>query len=402
MGSRFRDLPHSVRALGAVSLANDAASDMVLPLLPAFVTQILGLGPAFLGALEGLAESTASILKLLAGWHSDRIRRRKVFALVGYGLSNAVRPLLGLAGAGWQVLLLRFADRVGKGIRTSPRDAIVADAVRAEQRGLAFGFHRAMDNLGAAIGPLLAALLLLVFPGQLRVVLVLSFVPGLAAWLILATQVREPGPRAVARSAVPAPEARSALAGGVPAGAFRHYLLAVVLFTLGNSSDAFLALRAQELGISLPLIPIVWMVLQLVRAMASAPGGRLSDRIGRRPSIVAGWLLYAAVYLGFALARSAWHAWALFAVYGLYYGLVEGPERALVADLVGADERGRAFGWFHLCVGIGALPASVVFGLIWRAAGAAPAFAFGSGMALLASLLLLTVRRGALAARAPS
>jgi MFS family permease len=194
----------------------------------------------------------------------------------------------------------------------------------------------------------------------------------------------------------------SALAGGVPAGAFRTYLAAVVLFTLGNSSDVFLALRAQELGVAVALVPVVWTVLNLVRAFTSTPGGQLSDRIGRRPSIIAGWLLYAAVYLGFGLARSAWQVWALFAVYGIYYGLVEGPERALVADLVASDQRGRAFGWFHLCVGIGALPASLIFGLVWRAHGAGPAFTFGAIMALAASAVLLSVKRGALAMRAPS
>jgi MFS family permease len=397
----YRELPRNVKALGLVSLANDAGSDMVLPLLPAFVTQVLGLGPAFLGTLEGIAESTASILKLVAGWHSDRIRRRKAFALAGYGLSNLVRPLIGLATAGWHVLLLRFADRVGKGIRTSPRDAIVAAAVGPQQRGMAFGFHRAMDNLGATIGPLCAALLLWLFPGHLRTVLLLSVIPGVAAVLILATRVRE-ARREEAPPPAPAPAVPSALAGGVPAGAFRTYLAAVVLFTLGNSSDVFLALRAQELGVAVALVPVVWTVLNLVRAFTSTPGGQLSDRIGRRPSIIAGWLLYAAVYLGFGLARSAWQVWALFAVYGIYYGLVEGPERALVADLVASDQRGRAFGWFHLCVGIGALPASLIFGLVWRAHGAGPAFTFGAIMALAASAVLLSVKRGALAMRAPS
>jgi MFS family permease len=397
----FRDLPRNVRALGAVSLANDAASEMIVPLLPAFVTQVLGLGPAFLGTLEGVAESTASIFKLIAGWQSDRVRRRKAFALFGYGLSNLVRPLIGLASAGWQVLLLRFVDRIGKGVRTSPRDAIVAAAVTPGQRGKAFGFHRAMDNLGATLGPLIAALLLALFPGHLRMILLLSIVPGAIAILIMGTQVREARPAAIEKPAAPRPES-SVLAGGVPRGAFRVYLIAVVLFTLGNSSDVFLVLRGQQLGIPIALIPIVWTVLNLVRAFTSTPGGQLSDRIGRRPSIIAGWVLYAAVYLGFGLARSAWQVWALFAVYGLYYGLVEGPERALVADLVGGEHRGRAFGWFHMSVGIGALPASVLFGLIWRSAGAPHAFFFGALMALAGSLVLMFVRRGALDARAPS
>lgn len=391
-------LPLTVRALGAVSLANDVASDMIVPLLPAFVTSVLRLGPAFLGVQEGIAESTASLLKLFAGWHSDRIRRRKVFVLAGYGISNLARPFIGVATAGWHVLVLRFADRAGKGIRTSPRDALVSAAVDTENRGLAFGFQRALDNLGATIGPLLASLLLLIFPGHLRLVFLLSVVPGfLAIWLLI-TQVREKsdawaGP-STGDSAPPSdisqksPQA-SPLKGGIPSGTFGIYLLAVVIFTLGNSSDVFLALRAQKLGVPLALIPIVWMVFSAVRALTATPGGRLSDHIGRRPSILLGWSVYALSYAGFALARVSWHAWALFAIYGLHYGLVEGPERALVGDLVPVEQRGRAYGWFHLCIGIGALPASLLFGIIWDAAGAPWAFAFGAVMAALAAIVLL-------------
>jgi MFS family permease len=413
-----RSLPRNVKALGLVSLANDTASDMVIPLLPAFVTGVLGHTAAFLGTLEGIAESTASLLKLFAGWYSDRLRRRKAFALAGYGLSNLVRPLIGIANAGWQVLGLRFADRVGKGIRTSPRDALLAEAVSPEDRGRAFGFQRAFDNVGAVAGPLLAWLLLLAFPGRLRLVFLLSVVPGIEAWIILATRVKEEAPmhgpevgggtppaaaasdtasaRPLEATAIAAAggarTSASPLAGGLPRGAFRTYLFAVILFTLGNSSDVFLALRAQDLGIPLATIPIVWMLLSLVRALTTTPGGQLSDRIGRRPAIISGWFVYALAYAGFAFAREAWHIWVLFLFYGLYYGLVEGPERALVADLVPAEIRGRAYGWFHLCVGIGALPASLLFGLIWREAGAAHAFAFGAVMALLAALALLLMR----------
>lgn len=402
MPSSRAPLPRTVKALGAVSLANDTASDMIAPLLPAFVTGVLGLSPAFLGALEGLAESTASLLKLVAGWYSDRIRRRKAFALAGYALSNSVRPLIGLAAAGWQVLALRFGDRVGKGIRTSPRDALLADAVEAGQRGRAFGLQRAMDNAGAVAGPLIAALLLWLFPERLRLVFLLSVVPGAAALLILATQVRESAPSARTAEAARGPQAAPAgtrpgspLRGGLPSGTFRTYLLAVLLFTLGNSSDVFLALRAQELGVPLALIPILWMALSLVRAVTAVPGGRWSDRIGRRPAILSGWCVYALAYAGFALAREPWQAWALFLLYGLYYGLVEGPERALVADLVPAGERGRAYGWFHLCVGIGALPASLLFGWIWQSQGAPFAFGCGALLAGLAALVLLLMGRPA-------
>ncbi|MDP8257060.1 MAG: MFS transporter, partial [Candidatus Alcyoniella australis] len=327
-----KKLPRNVRALGVVSLANDAASEMIVPLLPAFVVGVLGLGPAFLGAIEGLAESTASLLKLVSGWYSDRVRRRKPLAVFGYSLSNLLRPLIGLATAGWHVLFLRFFDRVGKGIRTSPRDALLASEVEEGQRGRAFGYQRALDNLGAAIGPLLAAGLLLLFPGNLRLVFVLSIVPGAAAVLILTRYVRERRPEQVVAPPVQtqAEVQGSPLAGGVPRGAFRTYLFAVVLFTLGNSSDVFLVLRAQDLGVSLAQVPLLWMLLSLVRALAGTWGGAVSDRIGRRRTIIVGWGLYAVVYLLLGLATTAWHVWALFAAYGMYYALVEGPERALV------------------------------------------------------------------------
>jgi MFS family permease len=394
MSSPKPPLPRTVKALGAVSLANDTASDMIVPLLPAFVTGVLGMSPAFLGTLEGIAESTASLLKLVAGWYSDRIQRRKAFATGGYAISNLVRPLIGLATAGWHVLGLRFADRVGKGIRTSPRDALVAAAVSPQQRGQAFGLQRALDNAGAVAGPLIASLLMLVLHASLRLVFLLSIVPGLIALLILATQVKEgeaARPAPAEPAARPAVSAASPLKGGIPRGAFRVYLLAVLLFTLGNSSDVFLALRAQDLGVPLALIPTIWMLLSLVRALTATRGGQLSDRIGRRPAILAGWFVYAAAYAGFALAREAWHVWALFLFYGLYYGLVEGPERALVADLVPAGQHGRAYGWFHLCVGIGALPASLGFGFLWRAFGAPVAFAAGAVMAFVAAVVLLVM-----------
>jgi MFS family permease len=245
-----------------------------------------------------------------------------------------------------------------------------------------------MDNLGATIGPLLASLLLWLSGGNLRLVFLLSFIPGMWAMWILITKVRE-----VAPAAQPAPVAATPrdnpLKGGIPTGSFRAYLGAVILFTLGNSSDVFLVLRAQDLGVSVALIPILWVVLQLVKAVSATPGGALSDRMGRRSAILGGWIIYGLCYLGFALATRTWHIWALFVVYGLYYGLVEGAERALVADLVPADQRGRAFGWFHLSVGIGALPASLLFGFIWKFIGPGWAFGFGAILALAAAYWLL-------------
>ena len=386
-----KKIPQNVKALGVVSLLNDASSEMMIPLLPAFITGVLGLGPAFLGALEGIAESTASILKLVSGWYSDRVRKRKALTIAGYSLSNLIRPFIGLATAGWQVLFFRFADRVGKGIRTSPRDALIADTVSQEERGKAYGFQRMMDNLGAAIGPLIASLLLFLFTQQrLRLIFLLSFIPGVLAVLVLVFFVKES--KARERPRTESTSKPTPLAGGLPAGSFRTYLFAVVLFTLGNSSDVFLVLKAQSLGVSLALVPILWMVLSLVKAVANTPGGIISDRIGRKPSILIGWAIYGLVYFGFAAATTTWHVWALFVIYGLYYGMVEGPERALVADLVAEDKRGSAFGWFHLSVGIGALPASLIFGLIWKSFSASAAFTFGAIMALAGAAVLLSIK----------
>jgi MFS family permease len=394
----MKKMPDNVKALGSVSLANDIASEMIVPLLPAFVTTALGLGPAFLGTLEGVAESTASLLKLVSGWYSDRIRKRKALTVLGYGLSNLVRPLIGVATAGWHVLALRFADRVGKGVRTSPRDALLAATVPEADRGRAFGYQRMMDNLGAAIGPLIASALLWLLasvaePARLKTIFLLSIIPGLLAIWILVTKVREERMPEVGEAAPSAPAKPSPLAGGVPTGVFRTYLLAAILFTLGNSSDVFLVLRAQDAGVSLALIPVIWMVLNLVKALSNMPGGMLSDKIGRRAVILLGWGLYGLVYLGFALATKTWHIWALFVVYGLYYGLVEGAERAYVADLVPEAERGRAYGWFHLAVGIGALPASVLFGLLWKWFNAPAAFVFGAVMALSATVVFVRAKR---------
>lgn len=382
-------LPEQVRALGRVSFWNDVASDMIVPLLPAFVTGALGLAPAVLGLIEGVAEATASLLKLASGWWSDRVKKRKAFALFGYGLSNVVRPLIGLATGGGAVLGLRFADRIGKGLRTSPRDALLAASVDPSIRGRAFGYHRMMDNLGATLGPALAALILWLVPDGLRLVFLLSAIPGAVAMFVLWTRVREPS----APPAVSA-EPKKTLAGGLPKGAFRSYLLVVALFTLGNSSDVFLALRAEQAGVPVAAIPLLWAGLNLVKALSNQPGGALSDRIGRRATMGLGFAVYAACYAGLALAQSTAAVIAWFLVYGLYHGLVEGPERALVADLVPESERGRAYGWFHMVVGVAVFPASALFGLVWTFAGHAAAFGMGAALAALAAVgLALFVRR---------
>lgn len=386
-----KGLSRNVIILGMVSLLNDGASEMIYPLLPAFLSAVLGAGPAALGIIEGVAETTASLLKFYSGYLSDRVRKRKGWIVAGYSLSNIIRPLIALSTSWLHVLTLRFSDRIGKGLRTSPRDAIIADSTPPEFRGRAYGFHRAMDHAGAIIGPIAATGLLVLFNDDLKTVFLLSFIPGLLAVVLLLTGLREKEP-AAPRAAVRGFSVRSAWVEMGPA--FRRYLGILLLFTLGNSTDAFLLLRAQQLGVPISLLPAIWVVLHVVKMGFSVPGGILSDRIGRKKVIVAGWLVYALVYASFGAANQQWHAWALFAVYGIYFGLTEGVEKALVADFAPAHLRGSAFGLYHLLVGVGALPASLLFGLVWQTYGPAAAFGMGAALALVASVLLsmLSVR----------
>ena len=369
-------LSRTVVALGVVSFLTDASSEMIYPLLPVFLTSTLGASPSMLGAIEGAAETTASLLKLASGWWSDRIRRRKPLVVFGYALASATRPLVAIAQSATQVMAIRLADRVGKGIRGAPRDALIADSVDPADRGRAFGFHRAADHAGAVVGPLVAFALLQAAGLEMRTVFWLAAVPAAAAVVAVVLFVREP--RAAAATAVPA---KPDFTAPLPRP-FRQYLVILLVFTLGNSTDAFLLLRAQQLGVSIALLPILWALLHVVKSAVSTGGGVLSDRIGRVPTLVAGWIVFALVYLGFALAAAQWQAWALFLVYGVFFALTEGPERALVADLVPQNRRGTAFGWFNLVVGLGALPASLIFGVLWTAYGPTVPFIVGASLAV--------------------
>jgi len=371
-------LNRNVKALGVVSLLTDASSEMIYPLLPAFLT-----GPL---RIEGLAEAVAALVKVASGHLSDRMPRKKPLVVAGYGLSSFARPLLALAASPMQVLAVRLADRVGKGVRGAPRDALIAEATPAAERGRAYGFHRAMDNVGAMVGPLLASAVL-AFTSDLRVVFAASAVPAALAVAALVFGVREDEPKTAA-SPTPAgsPPGDSPLGGG-----FRRYLVVLAVFTLGNSSDVFLLLRAQETGLALALIPALWAWHHLIKATVSMWGGTFSDRVGRKRAILLGWGFYGLAYAGFALARSPLEIVALFAVYGLFHALTEGPERALVADLVGQASRGRAFGLFHAVTGAMLLPASLLTGILWQRLGAGVALGVGAALAGVAALGLLLV-----------
>jgi MFS family permease len=374
---RPQRLPAAVIALGFTSLFTDIGTEMIFPLLPAFVAS-LGAAPAFLGLVEGLADATSSLLKLASGYVAEG-RSKKRIVLLGYGLASAVRPLVALATAPWHVLAVRVTDRVGKGIRTSPRDALIADSVPNEQTGRAFGFHSAMDHAGAVIGPLLATGLL-ALGWQVRSVFWFALVPGILAMLALFT-VREPKPPAVADRAPG--EARRALPGSL-----RRYFAILALFSLGNSSDAFLLLRAKDLGVQVVAIPALWALFNLAKVLSARYGGVWSDKIARSKLIVSGWAVYAVTYLAFGLARHPWQVWLLFVVYGLYYGLTEPAEKALVRDLAPAEARGRAYGFYNFIIGVSAVPAGLLTGWLWQAWSPFVALATGSALALVAALAL--------------
>lgn len=385
--SRWRPA-RNVWALSAVSFLTDASSEIIAPLLPMFLTATLGASARTVGLIEGGAEAVASLLKVASGRWSDRARRRKPLVVCGYALSSLVRPLVALAQSSTHVLLIRFVDRVGKGVRGPPRDALLAASTPTAFRGRAFGFHRAADHAGAVVGPLIAMLCLSWLALPVRQVFWVAAVPGALAVAVAVLFVREshlaesPAPPTSA-AAIERPRDTMPLPTS-----FTRVMVAIAVFTLGNSTDAFLILRANQLGVPVALIPLLWVALHVVKSASSTPGGALSDRVGRAPLIIGGWLLYALVYAGFAMANAPWHAWALFATYGVAFGLSEGTEKALVADLVPAAVRGRAFGWYQATIGVMALPASLVFGIVWDQYGASAAFTMGAALACVASVLL--------------
>jgi MFS family permease len=387
-------LPRNVWAVGLTSFFMDVSSEMVINILPLFLANVLGVRTNIIGLIEGIAEATASILKLFSGWLSDKVGGRKWLAVAGYGLSAIAKPFFFMASS-WELIAgVRWADRVGKGIRTAPRDALVADSVTKETRGLAFGFHRAMDTAGAMLGILIAVLVVwlaqknsdLLTKSTFQTVVLFSLVPAVLAVLSLILGVRD----------VPVKTKRAApkfnlSSMGRP---FIIFLVIVSIFTLGNSSDAFLVLRAQNLGLTVTGILIMLAMFNLIYSLVSTPAGSLSDRIGRRRLIVGGWLVYAVIYLGFAFAQAGWQIWILYVLYGLYYGMAYGTANALVADLVPENLRGTAYGTYNAIIGILAFPASLIAGILWEGIGSwkgfgpsAP-FLFGGLLALTAALLM--------------
>ncbi len=433
-GNRIKKIPFTVVMLGMVSLFTDIASEMIYPLLPVFIAA-LGSGAIVLGIVEGLAETTASVIKLFSGIISDRTGRRKLLVLIGYSISSFIRPLTGIVGSAWQIIIIRMMDRTGKGIRTAPRDAIIASSVDESSRGRSFGFHRAMDHAGAVIGPLLAIIVLVILIGgfkmsesvkALRLTFLIAIIPGLMAVLTILFFVRVNNHPKTGKSSF------SFRLNEFDSN-FKSYLIAVILFTLGNSSDAFLLFRIEEaiqksgaltslisksgvlnqivsgLGteenrsmiVNILFLPFIWSFFHLIKVIMSTPLGALSDRIGRKVVIRSGWAVYAFVYICFALIVflpanfQVTASFILFAIYALYYAFTEGTEKAFVADLADENKRGTAYGLYNFCVGLGALPASIIFGFLYSITdrllpgfGGTVAFGYGAIMALAAMLFL--------------
>lgn len=394
--SRWRSLPRNVWAVSLTSFFMDVSSEMVLNVLPLFMASVLGVRTSVIGLIEGIAEAVSSLLKLFSGWLSDKLRSRKWLAVGGYALSAAAKPLFYIANSWGIVAGARWADRVGKGVRTAPRDALVADSVDEHHRGLAFGFHRAADTGGAVIGLLIA--LGVVWAAQqnaldlsrttFQVLVLISIVPALLAVLSLAI-----GAQDVEIPAEKAQERPRITFRGL-GKRFALFMLIVGIFDLGNSSDAFLVLRARERGLSVIGVLGMLITFNIVYTLVSTPAGSLSDRIGRKRVVVGGWLVYALIYLGFALAGTGWHIWALYAIYGLYYGLAYGTTKAMVADIVPEALRGTAYGTYNAVLSVLDLPASLIAGVLWqgigpwRGFGPSAPFLFGGAMALIATLLM--------------
>ena len=378
-------LPGGVWRLGWISLFTDLATEMIYPLLPGFILKLRGGTPFILGLIEGIAEAVNSIFKVLSGRRSDRTGARKPLMAFGYTVSSLARPLISLAAAWWHVLGLRFIDRFGKGLRGAPRDAMLAAYAPDGRKGAVFGFHRAMDHAGAIIGPLIATAYLAWRPEDYRGLFALTIVPGLLV-IVMVWTTKEPAAAAVVAGEQPSLSWRA-----LPPQT-RRIILIFLLFSLGNSTDAFLLIKLEGAGVPVTWLPITWAALHVVKSATSAAGGVLADRIGYRAPIIAGWMLYAVIYVAFAFASSLVAVVALFLLYGLFFGLTEGPEKALIAELSPPQVRGTAFGFYNAALGLGVLAASVLFGTLWVTIAPAAAFLAGAAFAVAASILLISLK----------
>lgn len=397
--SGLRTLPATVIWLGIVSFFNDLSGEIVARALPIYLAGTLGVTFTLIGVIEGIADFTSSILKIFSGWYSDKTGKRKSITVIGYAMTAIARPIL-FGVSNWVVpLISRFTDRAGKGIRTSARDALIAESVDTKNRGRAFGFQRALDPFGAVIGSLVAAAAIFYFQGKdvgdattlststFNTLIIISTFPTLIGVLLIIFFVKQ-------KSATPhqAAIATSAIKTVLANRRFRYFLITIFIFTLGQSSDAFLVLRSQSLGITPATIFLIFAMLNMVTTVSSYPFGSFSDRYSRRKIIRAAWILYALVYIGFAYATASWHVWGLFVAYGVFYGMTEGVQKALVADLVPDEHRGTAYGLFNATIGVAVLPASIVAGALWEAFDPQAAFLYGAALAVIGAIMLSFVR----------
>lgn len=376
---KTQKLPQSIFILGMVSFFTDISSDMIYPLLPVFLVTYLGASMGFMGLIEGIAESTAAFFMLFSGVWADRAKDRSKLILAGYSISSFFRPLSAIAWHPVCVLFVRFFDRVGKGIRTSPRDALIADSTQPHQRGAAYGLQRSLDHAGAVCGPILAGSLMYFGVTNLRVIFGLAAIPAMISVILVAWKIREV--RVYSQPSHTAVPFRLKL----PVGRLRIYLGILFVFILSCSSDAFLLLKASEVGVKPAMLPFFWMTFSAIKALSVFPLGRISDKLGRRHMLLAGWTLYTAVYIGFGLASTNAQIYVLFICYGLFYGFTEGTERALLSEYAQMHDRGQTFGWYYLVMGLGALPASLIFGFVWQNFGSSAAFFLSASISACAA-----------------
>lgn len=378
-------LSRNVVFTGLVSFFMDVSSEMIYPLVPLFLANVLGVNKSLIGLIEGIAESTASLLKVFSGWFSDRIGRRKYLMVLGYGVSVFARPIMASATAWQHILVSRFIDRTGKGIRTAPRDAIIADSTQETHFARAFSFHRALDTMGAVVGPACAFFLLALFHNDYRTVFWLSMVPAVIAVLVILIFIQEK------RTALLCPADRPKLALSHFGWEVKFFMVIATIFALGNSSDVFLILRAGQLGVPTVTIPVVYLVFNLVYSLSAIPAGMAADRFGKKKIILLGFVLFAALYYGFAVAKSAIDIWFLFALYGIFMGLTEGIQKAFLAAIIPPGFKATAFGVYATCTGLAMLPASLIGGWLWDTVSPAATFYFGAATAALSALLFIVL-----------